>query len=244
MEKQIKMLYEKFWNENEINPETGIWKKAPNGKELRFASMPFIGSHYHTSKIKVLFVGADIGRDEAKLDLGCDTIIDFEQRRCGFENDSFYCCKNLHVPGTFIATLVAMKELYPESYLLLEQNKGCENRTAIKKLSDKLPLELMKDIALTNFYKFVKVGREKRKGNQDRQYFGIKKSIAQLFKDEIITLNPDVVWFQGSVNDISHCMIKEAEKEIGKTIKIIRTYHPSAYRYGANMVKYYVDLKM
>lgn len=220
IERQISKLYSEFFKENGINSIDGIWTNAPNERKLRFASMPHIGEKYCSAKIKIMFVGLDIGADEKSR------IQTFEERR-GFSQscDNFFS-KNAHISGTYIETLCLLKNQYQKEWHEVYNIKDKQNRTVLRSLSNILPTDLLQYITLTNYYKFVTIERINRKGQSDRDHFGLPLAIKKLFLDEVEILKPDIIWFQG--NDF-RCYQAYNELLNKNDRKIIVAYHPSSY---------------
>lgn len=241
---KIEKLYRDFFDElgidyNKSNFDelagSGIWKSAPEGKNLRFATLPHIGENYGKGKMKILFVGLDIGKDEYYKYNRFQT---FDMRRDNisiYRSDCFFN-KNAHMSGTYFETLFLLKDEYPDTWEKVYEFKDNQNKPLLNKLKDFLPVDLLTNIALTNYYKFVAIGREKRQGGEDRDCFGRNKEIEKLFLDEIEILAPDIIWFQGI--DFNRF---EIVKELKKTNKVIIGYHPSYYPV-ANTPQYIIDL--
>jgi hypothetical protein len=101
------------------------------------------------------------------------------------------------------------------------------NRTVLKNLKNILPIDLLRSIALTNYYKFVTKDRQGRRGSFDRDNFGISNEIKKLFISEVEILNPDIVWFQG-IDFESYEVFKKLKKQANKNT--ICAYHPSYVR--------------
>ena len=239
---QISEAYLNFFHEQRIDLKTGIWMNAPHNRELRFACMPHIGSKYGLGVSnrggrlpRILFVGQDIGCDDGKL-------LSFKEREI---NNINLQKLNPHIAGTYIAILKIFKHEYPEAYSLIDNMRGNINTTAVKVNADELPQDLLDYVVLTNFYKFVTVGRGKEKkemkDDMDRQYFRIKKKILDLFRKEILVFKPDIVWFQGSVTDENYKIIEDVMNQLGSGCSVYRTYHPSGWKYGQNKVDYTLD---
>src|SRR5690554_5048785 len=73
MKTKITNAYSYFFNELQINPTTGEFLNTDTN--TKFATYPFLGSNYEKSKLKIVVVGLDIGKDETN---GC--IQSFEHR--------------------------------------------------------------------------------------------------------------------------------------------------------------------
>jgi hypothetical protein len=236
LEIEISTLYRDFFDELDIeydksNTEefsgTGIWSKAPNDKNLRFATMPHIGENYADAKIKVLFVGLDIGNDEAYKN---NAFLKFADRRSSF-GEIHKLTKQHHVAGTYLESLFLFREEYPDLWNAALQYSG-NNLATINHLlkTGLLPTDLFSYIAQTNLYKFVTIGRNGREGNIDRKYFQKVSVINKLLLDEIKILKPNIIWFQGSINEKVFSKLKVVASEIDSDIIIYRAYHPSQGR--------------
>lgn len=242
---QIQERYNCFYKKMGIDTETGIWTKAPTGRELRFATMPHIGENYHNAPKKILFVGLDIGKDEQKVEYNLDIITNFQYRRDCFVPKSFTGCPNVHVSGMMIDTLYLLKTKYEDIWNEVFVNlSNIQNRSVINRLQSTFPISILDYVSQTNFHKFVTVGRGLpnkdgvklgRAGATDRAFFGDSPEervqnqidIEQLFLDEVELLNPDVIWFHS--NDFSK---KCNDYRVLKTLRdqgrqIIVSYHPS-----------------
>lgn len=236
---RIQELYNEFFQKNETDPITGIWNGDADGRKLRFATMPHIGENYGKAPIKILFVGLDVGRDEHKVESKIDIISSFEYRSDCFANTKINKAPNAHTAGTFIASLHLLQDKYKEVYSKVEKDfMDMQCRAVVKRLKKAFPrenLDVLSNVALVNYYKYVTVGREKRVGNEDRHTsfnYIPKINIDNLFLSEIEILNPNIIWFQS--NDFMGYDIFKKLKAMGK--QIIATYHPSYLR--ANSPRY------
>nr|WP_321374019.1 hypothetical protein [uncultured Bacteroides sp.] len=216
---EITSLYNDFYEKNAIDPKEGIWHNAPEGKELRFATMPHIGNHYAKADMKILFVGLDIGMEEEKY------IIPLKYRRDCFVHE-IKNCPNAHVSGMMITTLFLQREKYTELWNKVLTHRNLQNRAIINKMRDSFP-SILDNVAQTNFYKFVTVGRTSRTGASDRQFFGDEQGkIEDLFLKEVKILNPDIIWFQGKEFE-GYSVYRELKKT---SKKVIVSCHPSYIR--------------
>lgn len=216
LKNQIANLYEDiFFKDKFANKETG----EVVGTNKKIATYPYIGDKYGKST-KILVIGLDIGQDETP-----NSIQSFEER-----NQSLKCVHdkmNFHMGGTYFTALyLLMEELgYTEFYEKVK-NETIFN-TIIKRHLHELPIENPLDyIALTNFYKYVTIGRINRKGSFDRIHIDKNKRELDLFFSEIRILNPDVLFFQSSDFQyvLSSQIIDNLKKE-GR--KIFIASHPS-----------------
>ena len=207
---QIENAYHEFFNEFEINPETGVLNSYP---DIKFVTMPYIGSKYYSSTTKILFVGMDVGKDETP-----GYIQGLKERRDCIERDTNF---NPHISGTFCSALFLLKD---EKGWQNIWDKFCTYKTYSQAtkiqnhISGENPLSF---VALTNLHKFVTISRENRSGNENRKYLKKEEEESFLLK-EIEFLCPNVVLFQGKLPS------SNTLKMIGdKNIKIIFASHPS-----------------
>lgn len=228
LEEKLKVLYNIFFEEMHIDKASGLLE----GKDKRFATMPYVGKNYYTSKKRILFVGTDIGEDEENTS---DTYQNFVER-----NESVYATqlskKNPHIAGTYVTALNFLKEDYNwENYWkLIDKEWTCQR--ALKSITD-LPTDVLSYISLTNYYKFVTLNRiDERSGNKDRGFNSayIEK---QLFLDEVKTFNPNIVFFQSvTFNGLS--VISEIKK-LG--IEVYIAPHPSNRRKNGRVPSEYIS---
>ena len=236
-EENIIKLYNEFISKKLRLDKKGI---TQNGKS-RFATYPFIGSNYGTTK-KILFIGLDIGSDEnSKI----QTII---ERRSTIEHP-FIEAYNPHIAGTYFLSLYFLRDEYnwidywdniknckKQSMQIL---KDIENRTKILPLPTEI--NFMSFVALTNAHKFVTVGRTNRLGDQDRKTLSSLEF--ELLQSEIDTLEPDIICFQGK-KFLKHKELLFNISKIG--VKMYVGYHPSyvgTIREPRNLVKSYIQYK-
>ena len=97
--KEIEIEYKNFFKKFEINSTTGILKNFSN---IKFITMPYIGSKFEVSKTKVLFVGMDVGKDETP-----DRYQDLAERNSNIEYNAGF---NPHIAGTYASALFLLKE--------------------------------------------------------------------------------------------------------------------------------------
>ena len=208
--KKLNELYFGFMTELNIDKTTGIIE----GKNKRFATMPYVGKKYHEAKRKILFVGTDIGEDEYSN----------ENRYQSFEDryQNVFSSNNPHIAGTYVTALYFLKDLYNWGKYYDQFDKDCTCQKARKSVSD-LPTEVLDFVSITNFYKFVTINREKeRSGSADRIFNSINDE-KKLFMNEIALLEPNMVIFQ-SVNFRNLDLIPEIIK---KGIEVYIAPHPS-----------------
>ncbi len=226
---QIENAYHEFFNEFGINPETGVLNSYP---DIKFVTMPYIGSKYFTSKTKILFVGMDVGKDE--------TPGSFQNLKDRNENIEWDIKFNPHIAGTYCSALFLLKDIMGWQNIW---DKFCTYNTysqATKVQNHKSGENPLSFIALTNLHKFVTILRENRSGNENRKF--LKKEVEEsLLLKEIEILRPNVVLFQGKLPS------SNTLKMIGdKNIKIIFASHPSnrqkAGRNPQNYIQKFIEI--
>lgn len=89
-------------------------------------------------------------------------------------------------------------------------------------------------VSLSNFFKFVEIGREFRSGDSDRNYIN-KEAERRLFIDEIKKLEPDIIVFQGNSPAVD--VISELKK---LNIVVYKAPHPSNRNPGGRQPENYV----
>lgn len=221
---QIEIGYQIFFKEFDIDQTTGVLNKYP---EIKFATMPYIGSKYHESKNKILFVGMDVGKDETPGEFQ-----DLTQRNNNIEVDNGF---NPHIAGTYCSALFLLQkennwnslwdnfikyDTYSQATKIKNHNNG-EN-----------PLSF---VALTNLHKFVTISRVNRSGGENRKFLK-KESEESLLLKEIEILNPNIILFQGKLP--SSNILEEIKK---KNIKILFAFHPSNRQKGGRNPQKYVQ---
>ncbi|MEI8274011.1 MAG: hypothetical protein WCG08_15460, partial [Paludibacter sp.] len=199
-----------FFVDIKIDKKTGLVE----GKNKRFATMPYIGKKYQEAKKKILFVGTDIGEDEYAR---TNRFQSFEERE-----ENVFSSNNPHIAGTYVTALYFLKEIYNWGNYYEQINKNWTCQKARKSLRN-LPTEVLEYISLTNYYKFVTVDREnERSGGKDRVFNSIIFE-KKIFQDEIMLLNPDIIIFQ-SVKFANLDLIPEI---INMGIEVYVAPHPS-----------------
>jgi len=183
------LYYGKLFKEFEINKETGCLKNNP---QIKFPTFPYIGSKYGCSK-KILIVGLDIGSDETK-----GKIQSFEERRQAIEEKERKSLSwhNPHIAGTYFTALFFLKgDLnWQDCWDKLKDKPSCQK--ALINNQEELPLSNpLSYIALTNYYKFVSVGRENKAGGADRLHQA-QESELNFFIKEVKIFNSDIIIFQ------------------------------------------------
>lgn len=223
MEKEIKQLYLNFFQELGINESSGLFNNSDS--KIRFATYPYIGKRYAESKLKILFVGLDIGQQERSY------IQDIVERRNSIALD---CDFNPHIAGTYTTALFYLKDIYNwnDSWGRVITYSTSQQATRIKQHNgDDNPLHY---IALSNYFKFVGIDRVNRSGADDRKYVKADTE-KRLLLNEIEILKPDIVIFQG--NSPYFDVIHDIKKMNIKTLKI---WHPSLRKKGARQPLMYI----
>ena len=170
----------------EIDPETGTTRLRTAWK---FAAYPYIGSKYGADPDvkRLLVVGRDIGSDETP-----GRLQHFEERRRAIECTPLPSL-NPHIAGTYFT---ALKYAFPgqEWAQVKRRDRTCQ---AILKGGYALGSNPLSHIALTNFYKWVTVGRRNKGGAQDCTHVDPHLERA-LFLEEVRLLAPHLIAFQGA----------------------------------------------
>ena len=234
-DEKIKKLYNKFINKRLQLEKNGITED----RKFRFATYPYIGSKYGTTK-KVLFIGLDIGSDESHK------IQTINERRSAIEHD-FIEAYNPHIAGTYFLSLYFLRDEYnwidywdkikKSKRQSIQILKNIENRIQLLPLPSEV--KFISFVALTNAHKFVTVGRTNKLGDQDRK--AISGIEFELLQGEIYTLEPDIICFQGQ----KFWKYKELLSNISKSgAKMYVGYHPSyvgKIREPRKLVKSYIE---
>ncbi|MFY7936697.1 MAG: hypothetical protein ACOVOQ_04925 [Flavobacterium sp.] len=222
--KEIVIEYKNFFKEFEINTTTGILKNFPN---IKFITMPFIGSKFEVSKTKILFVGMDVGKDETP-----NRYQDLAERNSNIENNTGF---NPHIAGTYASALFLLKEenewkdIWEKfiSYPTYSQATKFQNHK-----NEENPLSF---ISLTNIHKFVTINRQNRSGDENRKF--LKREIEEsLLLKEIAILKPNIILFQGKLP--SNSIVERIKEE---KIRIILAYHPAYRKKGGRNPKIYTE---
>ena len=228
-------MYDRFFEEMEIDSETGL--KNCNGKNFRFATMPYIGNCYVDAHPRILFVGMDIGQDEMFLinkENGTNhkLLQDFEMRQSAFCGSSL-SEKNPHIAGTYAAALYFLRDMNDVSSnaakIILDSCKPFQ--AALKHLYG-LPEDVLEYISLTNFYKFVGEGQKGRSNRIGRIFY---KECYELLQKEVDIFDPEIVVLQSvgfRYGNLAEMLAKEGRK-------IFIAPHPS-YR-GSRVLKEYLQ---
>ena len=225
--KQIDELYSKFFDEFKIDEVTGVVTDFPN---LKFMTMPYIGSKYYNTHYKIIFVGMDVGKDEK-----IGSYHNFEFRRTSIETDNGF---NPHIAGTYGTALFFLKDKlkwesvwknmknFPTFYQATKIAFHSENQNPLS------------HIALTNLHKFVTVERKLRAGGENRKFLNVDLE-EKLLLEELYTLKPDVVVFQGKLP-----REETIEKIKNISYEIYLAPHPSnRKKNGRNPINYISNLK-
>ncbi|HEY4523723.1 MAG TPA: hypothetical protein VJK04_02515 [Candidatus Paceibacterota bacterium] len=213
IEKKIIDLYKKFFKVANINHKTG---ELGSNKKLKFATYPYIGSKYG-KRIKVLFIGLDIGKDEK-----VGSILGFTEKRKIVEGlDSNFKKMNPHIAGTYVSTICFFKN----NWGTIRGTKSYKG--GIIKFKEKCNDNLLSYISFTNLHKFVTKNRKSRSGGKDREYIWREREL-KLLTDEIWIFKPDILLFQSK--KFSESKYVELIKQLRKQYKVMKIYiapHPS-----------------
>lgn len=183
--RRLEARHREFFQEMAIDPQTGCTDRFP-GSNRRFATYPYVGSRYGERR-RILFIGLDIGTDPKSL-------LDFKERRCHIE-DKKLRCHNPHIAGTWC---VALSLLPPE----FGWDEIADSEHTCRQILRRYPESHWKAnplsfCGLTNFYKWVTIGRGKAGGAQDRVH--LSREIERRFlTEEIAIFRPQVVVFQSA----------------------------------------------
>ena len=185
--KKLKDHYSHFFKEFQIDNETGVLKEFQN---LKFMTMPYIGSKYFNTDFKILFVGMDVGKDEKP-----GSFHDFEDRRKSIETDNGF---NPHIAGTYGTALYFLKAKLNWEKTWDRMTTFSTFHHATKNILHSENENPLSHIALTNLHKFVTVARELRAGDENRKFLDVELE-EKLFLAEIDVLEPNVIIFQGKL---------------------------------------------
>ena len=225
-ETAVRSLYDGFFKDIGVCPGTGIVTGLPDsGPKKRFATYPYIGSEYGKGNFpRILFVGMDIGSDETMVDShtawpanSAGRLQSFKERQMRvmdrIENPEASRKPSRHIEGTYYTALRFLAQECPEwtkywDWCLEARNSEGKPMTFARLLkvkerrlpSAKSPLSY---VVLTNFYKFVTVGRGIHERSKNTKYndrkFIFRDKECRLLVNEVNVLEADIVIFQ-SVN--------------------------------------------
>ena len=211
--KRVEALYRRFFRDMGIDPKTGT---TPRQADRKFAAYPYIGSRYGTDPdVKsLLVVGRDIGSDETP-----GRLQHFEERRGAIECTPLSSL-NPHIAGTYFTVL---RYAFPgrEWDRVRGHDQTCQ---AILKGGYALGSNPLSYIALTNFYKWVTIGRRNKGGGQDCTHVDRHLETA-LFLQEVRLLSPHVVVFQGA--DFDKPRFRQVRDAISSEVEWHVLVHPS-----------------
>lgn len=186
LKEKIEQLYDKFFDEMQIDKVTGI----VNDGNRKIGTYPYIGDNYGKS-LKILIVGLDIGEDEIDGE-----IQSFAERKVSLkvlDSDMTH-----HMGGTYFTALHFLKDKlgYNDFYNKVKNETIFKTiiKRHIKELPDENPIDY---IGQTNFYKYVTIGRKNRRGDFDRIHIDKDKEI-KLFLAELNLYDPDIIFFQST----------------------------------------------
>lgn len=210
IQEELTALYDEFFRKINIDPQSGLWKDAPENAPVRFVSMPYIGNNYAEAPVKILFAAYDLGNDELSE---LERIQTFEERHDAVVSNP----SSPHIAGTYVTTLCLLKDQYADEWNRILANETKSNIAVIKDSPD----GVLEHVAMTNRWKFVTVNRTERQGGSDRVYRN-KQAEVELFYKEIEILNPDIVWFQGTKGADEYAKTLKAQGR-----KVYKANHPS-----------------
>jgi len=212
----IKKIYKNFFINNNIDPKSGILSKD---KTIRLSNYPYIGEKYG-EKQKILFVGLDMGKDAYKT-------MDFKQKRKDYIidiktqkdkwNNAIY---NNHLMTT---ALVAIYFLSKKIWNKIDNHT--KPKQAVKYLVELGVKNPFLFISLTNYHKWVSIGKRDMSAGNNRRYHLGKEIEEKLLFDEIKVLNPDIIIFQ-SIKDFDKATLICKVTKISDA-KIYLGPHPS-----------------
>ena len=216
LKQKISDLYDMiFFNDGFANKVTGV----VNNTNKKVATYPYIGDKYGKSK-KILVVGLDLGQDETPGSI--QSLVDRNSSLKSVHNKM-----NFHMGGTYFTALYLLKEsLGYNDFYDLTKNETIFN-TIIKRHINDLPSENPLDyICLTNFFKYVTVNREDRRGDFDRHNIDPNLREIELFLSEIKILDPEIIFLQ-SMDFNKESFKSILDKILVDNRQIIIGYHPS-----------------
>jgi hypothetical protein len=236
IKKSIENIYEEIlFKDNFVNRNSG---EVKIDKTRKLATYPYIGSKYGRAK-KILIVGFDIGNDET-----IGQIQSLEIRNRIETNDLRNV--NPHIGGKYFTALYFLKEDLNLNHFWEDSKTskyGKTFNTILRKIPN-LPIENpLSYISMTNFYKYVTIGRENsRRGDFDRIFIDREREI-KLFLSEVDVLKPEIIFFQSKGFQNLEAKIKEILLEMG--IKLYFAYHPSDYsQIGGNIPENYFSKRI
>ena len=237
LKQELDNLFQKFFEDMEINKETGIVKDS----NKRFSGYPYIGEKYVEAPVKILFIPLDTGVDELKKE---NTYHKFESRAEKVTpNKNAKHVFNPHLAGLYATTVCLLKEELDSAkecweYLLNASGKTTSTRinNSWKNLNEEQK-NLLSHVAYTNRYRFVTIERpeDKRSGGKDRTWLNKDKE-RELLLSEIEIFNPDIIVFQGKTG-LDNCNIKELKEKY----TVFVANHPSCWQKGANKLDYIIE---
>lgn len=222
LETSLERLYQhRLFQLLKIDPQTGKIG-LDEGQGLKFPTFPYIGSRYG-DRPRILFIGLDIGGDEKP-----GGIQSIEERRAAIETKSPEG-HNPHIAGTYFTAMYLLRDrlsLMRSHWNCIDDGKTCQ---ALLKLASALPdKNPLSYVALTNYYKFVSIGRKGRAGARNRRYLSAQtKGLEQCFLlNEVRTFNPEVIVFQSL--SFQQTQYQPILREISEHRVVYVAPHPSA----------------
>ena len=123
---------------------------------------------------------------------------------------------------------------------LLDKTKNFSTCQQALKNRENLPTQNpLSYIALTNYYKFVTIGREDREGGSDRIYLN-RRFDQNFFIEEVKIFAPDIVIFQSK--DFNEYKYETVRRDLRKTVGAIYVGpHPAYRKKGGRVPEYFVN---
>ena len=234
---ELDNLFQKFFEDMEINKETGIVKDS----NKRFSGYPYIGEKYVEAPVKILFIPLDTGSDELYKD---NTYHKFDGRikQIMPKKDAKHVF-NPHLAGLYATTVYLLKEELESAkdcWERLLNTKGEITSTKInnlwKNLNDKQK-NLLSYVAYDNRYKFVTINRKNKSGKKDRTWLDKDKE-RELLLSEIEIFKPNIIVFQGKTGS-DNCNIKELKEKYTVFVANHPSYWPrGTKKLGLNELEY------
>lgn len=240
IKKSILNIYEEIlFKDNFVDRNTGI---VATDKTRKLATYPYVGSKYGKAK-RILIVGYDIGKDETP------NKIQTLENRSDIETNNLRGV-NPHIGGTYFTALYFLKDNLNLNEFW-EDTKSTKYGKTFNSILRKVPTHPSENplsyIAMTNFYKYVTIGRGERnpetneiisrRGDFDRIFIDREREI-NLFLTEIEVLNPEIIFFQSKGFQYLDSKIKD--HLLKKGVKLFYAYHPSDYsQAGGNIPENY-----
>ena len=240
---ELRDLYQEFLPQFDVDLTNGIRQddaQSPHDDStLKFATLPYIGSQYGQEK-RILIVGLDVGADEKRCG-----IQSFEERRKAIE------CRplsrhNPHIAGTYFTALYFLKNSFPEwtEYWESVKKTGKTCVQALRCEDTPAPVNPLAHIALTNYFKFVSVGRRTRRGDKNRKTVS-REIERRFFVEEVEAFKPEIIVFQGA--KFRTKLFRKLAEELAPGRQVFLGPHPSGYdeiRYVKVLIRSILDERL